>query len=85
MIPGDGESKKVILTDLSMGGMCIQVGCAEFCTEGVRGIAMFTLDDRHKTEVIKKFVVKSTIGNRVHCEFFKDIEYQKELGFYLRK
>lgn len=39
-----------MLTDLSMSGMCIQVGRAEVFTGGTQGIAMFTLDDRKKTE-----------------------------------
>lgn len=68
-----------------MGGTCMELDRAEEFAPKSQGIMKFTLDDRHKTKVVKKFTVKSVSGNRIHCEFFKDKEYERELGFYLRK
>lgn len=84
IIPGDNVSKNIKITDLSMGGTCIQVDSTELFKMGAKGIMMFTMDNRHKTKIVKNFTVKAITGKRVHCEFCKDKEYQRELGFYLR-
>lgn len=83
--PGNGDSKKGIIVDPSMVGMCLQLDSAQMLTAEVQGVVEFTIDDRHKTETIKIFAVKSITGSQVHCEFLQDKEYQKELGFFLRK
>lgn len=75
---------KVKLRDLSMGGVCFEAQNAAELTVNDKGLLKFTLDDRHQSEIHKKFTIRYISGNRVHCEFFKDKEYHREMGFYLR-
>ena len=74
----------VKLSDLSLGGVCFEVLIDCDISAGNKGIIRFTLDDRHNSLIIKKFIVKSVSSTKIRCEFFKDKEYERELGFYLR-
>jgi predicted RNA-binding Zn-ribbon protein involved in translation (DUF1610 family) len=75
---------KVTIRDLSMGGVCFEASNTEELTVDAKGVLKFILDDRHQSEIMKRLKVKYISGNRIHCEFLRDEEYHREMGFYLR-
>lgn len=84
-IPANGSNQHITLVNLSMGGACIQLDTPQPVAADTQGLMTFTLDDRNNSKIVKRFTVKYVAGNRVHCEFYNDKEYQRELGFYLRQ
>ena len=50
---------------------------------GQLGSLVFTLDNRKKSVLFKKVIIKTVNGNQIGCEFLEDRAYEKELGFYL--
>jgi len=75
---------KVILINLSLGGVCLELKGNHILTVGDKGILEFTLDDRKATAITKQIVVKGISTNLIRCEFIEDRAYQKAMGFYLR-
>jgi len=81
--PGRGGGRMTI-SDISLGGVGmsveeihdLQVGCLLDIT--------FNLDDRKKTLLKKKGVIRSINGNFIGCQFADKDLYEKEIGFYLK-
>jgi hypothetical protein len=76
-------SGKIKVINLSLSGASFEMPGRHALQVGQKGILVFTLDDRKKTALKKKVVVRSIKGNIIGCEFIEDRAFQKELGFYL--
>ena len=74
----------VDILNLSLLGLCFQVSGLHKIEVGQKGRIDFTLDDKKETRLVREFTVKSVKGNLVGCQFIKDRQFEKELGFYLR-
>ena len=74
---------KVKIINLSLSGACIEVRGVHDLKIGQQGSLVFSLDNRKKTALFKRVVIKSINGNRIGCEFVQDQAYEKDLGFYL--
>ncbi|WP_459945098.1 PilZ domain-containing protein [Desulfocastanea catecholica] len=77
---GGGRMKVV---NLSLSGACVEVWGVHDLKIGQKGSLVFTLDNRKKTVLFKKAIIRSINGNRIGCEFVQDQAYDKDLGFYL--
>jgi predicted RNA-binding Zn-ribbon protein involved in translation (DUF1610 family) len=84
IMPENEVEEEVKLSDLSMGGACFTIENPQRFSLESRGLLRFVLDDKNNTEVIKRFTIISVTANQVHCKFFNDKEYERELSFYLR-
>lgn len=71
------------VTNLSLSGACFEVRGVHDLKIGQIGSLVFTLDNRKKTVLFKKVVIKTVNGTKIGCEFVNDRAYEKELGFYL--
>ena len=74
----------VEILNLSMLGLLFEVPGFHKIEIGQKGRIDFTLDDKKGTKLVKEFIVKSVNGKLIGCEFIKDRQFEKELGFYLR-
>ncbi len=76
-----GGSIKVV--NLSLSGACFEVRGIHDMKIGQIGSLVFTLDNRKRTILFKKILIKNVQANKIGCEFISDAAYEKELGFYL--
>ena len=74
---------KIKVINLSLSGASFEMPGRHNLQVGQKGNLVFTLDDRNKTALKKKVVVRTIKGNIIGCEFIEDRAFQKELGFYL--
>lgn len=74
----------VQVLNLSLSGLCFEVSGVHKITIGDKGRIDFTLDNRKKTRLVREFVVRSITGKMIGCQFKKEQQFEKELGFYLR-
>ncbi len=44
----------------------------------------FTLDNKKRTPIDKRAIVRTVHGNYIGCEFIEDRAFEKDLGFYLQ-
>jgi hypothetical protein len=79
----DNEKGKMIVRDISMGGIGFKV-LGECNIEKDDELEVtFTLDDTHSSVIKKQVVTRIVQGNYVGCEFLHHFEYDKALGFYI--
>jgi len=71
------------IINLSLSGACFEVRGTHGMEVGQLGSLVFTLDNRKKSVLFKKVIIKTVNGNQIGCEFLADRAYEKELGFYL--
>jgi len=76
-----GGNLKIL--NLSLSGACFQIRGMHDLKIGQRGEVIFTLDNRKKSVLRKKVIIRNVSKNRIGCEFVKDRAFEKELGFYL--
>ncbi len=76
-------SGMIRVKNLSLSGACFEIRGIHDLKIGQRGSMVFTLDNRLKTVLFKKIIIKTVSTNRIGCEFVQDRAFEKELGFYL--
>lgn len=72
------------VTDISQGGVGLTLHKIHELQIGCLLDISFNLDDRKKTLIKKKAVVRSINGNFIGCQFVDKNLYEKEIGFYLK-
>lgn len=77
-------SGQVEILNLSLSGLCFEVKGFHRIEVNQKGRIDFALDDRKQTRLVREFVVKSVTGKLIGCQFRKERQFEKELGFYLR-
>ena len=77
------KMQKVTVIDLSMVGLRFKVVGNSDIEKGHILRVRFTLDNQKATEVEKEVGVLNNKDDEFGCEFLI-IDYEKELGFYLR-
>ena len=82
-LPAAGYGSTLI-TDISLSGVRFRVNNTAGLTVGKRGHIEFKLDNKSKTRLSRDFTIRSIGENSIGCEFLKDNEYDKVLGFYMR-
>lgn len=80
---GSGKWRKVMVLDLSMVGLRFRLFEAADIEKGHVLRLRFTLDNKKATEIEKEVGVLNNKGDQFGCEFLI-MDYEKELGFYLR-
>lgn len=75
---------RVKILNLSLTGVCLEISGVHKIKVGQKGRIDFTLDNKKQTRLIREFTVRSVTGNLIGCEFKKEQQFEKELGFYLR-
>ena len=80
--PGLGGGRMTV-KDISRGGVGIEVIESHNLQVGCILEITFNLDDRKKTQIKKKTVVRSITDNFIGCQFTDEELYEKEIGFYL--
>jgi hypothetical protein len=75
---------RMTVSDLSQGGAGLTVDERHDLQIGCLLDLTFHLDDRKRTKLRKKAVVRSIKGNFVGCQFTDKELYEKEIGFYLK-
>ena len=74
---------KAAVVDLSLTGVCFKVRAHHGIEPGDTGELVFTLDNRKRTVLYRKVIVKNVNGLRIGCEFLPDNAPSKELGFFM--
>jgi hypothetical protein len=74
----------VRIHNISLSGICFEVTGVHQIQLGQKGRIDFTLDNKKETRLIREFTVRSVSGAMIGCEFTKEQQFEKELGFYLR-
>lgn len=82
--PAGIGSGKMTVEDISQGGVGMTVSERHDLQIGCILILSFKLDDKKKTLLEKKAVVRTIHGNFIGCEFIDRELYEKEIGFYLK-
>lgn len=70
--------------NISLGGLCFEVQSVHNIQINQKGRIDFTLDNKKKTRLVREFIVRSVTGKMIGCQFKKEQQFEKELGFYLR-
>lgn len=73
----------VRIVNLSRGGVCFETYLPHEFKIGVKGTIRFALDDKTRTVIEKKIIVKYINSEQIGCEFIESIEYEKAFGFFL--
>ncbi len=79
------DSWRVTIVDISLGGACLELSGANGVKVGEQGTLRFVLDDQKDTSLIKPVIIKSVSNNRIGCQFSEEKDFEKALGFYLRR
>ena len=72
------------VTNISQGGAGITLSDVHELQIGCLLKISFNLDDRKKTPIEKKAIIRSITGNYIGCQFTDKDLYEKEIGFYLK-
>lgn len=72
------------MNDMSLGGISVTVPEKHDLLIGCLLDISFNLDDRKKTLIKKKAIVRTIKGNLIGCQFVDMQLYEKEIGFYLK-
>lgn len=75
---------RMTVSDISLGGVGITITEHHDLRVGCLLDLTFNLDDRKKTLLKKKAVVRKISGNFIGCQFVDKDLYEKEIGFYLK-
>jgi hypothetical protein len=73
------------IVNISLTGLGLLVFSGHGIRQGDRLRVRFNLDDKRKSEIDRKLIVRGVRGNSIGCEFIDDSyqKYDKILGFYL--
>ena len=74
---------KMEIKDLSMTGLRFVTTSSHALREGDEVMVKFTLDDKNRSKIEKKAVVRWVQDREVGCHFLESVQYDKALGFYL--
>jgi hypothetical protein len=77
------ENKNCTIKDLSLGGIGLDIWGSHSIAQGDELFVEFNLDNRKKSLMKCKVIVKSVHNNYVGAEFKKKSDYCPELGFFL--
>jgi hypothetical protein len=72
------------IKNISRGGLGFSVSGLHQIEKGQELEIVFQLDDKNKTVLKRRVIVKSVTQNCIGCQFIADREMEKDLGFYLR-
>jgi hypothetical protein len=78
-----GGSGHMQVTNISSGGVQFTTPGSHAIEVGQQIQIVFTLDDRKKTEISKRVIVQSIVGNIINCRFSGDETLEQGLRFYL--
>lgn len=79
---GSRDWYAVTIVNVSMGGLRFKVIGSTDIEEGHQLRVNFTLDNKKATEIDREVEVTSRKDNQIGCEFL-NLDYEKDLGFYL--
>lgn len=82
-LAGERSNGKLMVVNVSKGGVGAQVIGFNRCRIGDELRVSFNLDDRHHSLIEKKVVVRLVKQNYIGCEFLDQNATDKALGFYL--
>jgi len=74
---------KIDVKDLSMKGVRFVTASPHTLRKGDEVIVKFTLDDRNRSKIERKGVVRWVKDREVGCRFSESAQYDKVFGFYL--
>ncbi|MDY6950320.1 MAG: PilZ domain-containing protein [Thermodesulfobacteriota bacterium] len=74
---------KIQVKDLSMTGLRFVTASPHTLRKGDELIVKFTLDDRSRSKIEKKVVVRWIKDREIGCCFSESVQYDKVFGFYL--
>ncbi|MDY6987106.1 MAG: PilZ domain-containing protein [Thermodesulfobacteriota bacterium] len=74
---------KIEVKDISMTGIRFVTASPHTLRKGDEVIVRFTLDDRKRSKIEKKAVVRWIKERSVGCRFSESVQYDKVFGFYL--
>jgi len=74
---------KVEVKDLSMTGIRFVTASPHTLRKGDEVMVSFTLDDRNRSKIEKKVVVRWIKDRAIGCRFSESVQYDKVFGFYL--
>jgi hypothetical protein len=75
---------RITVNDISQGGVGITITDHHDLQIGALLDLTFHLDDRKRTLLKKKAIVRTIKGNFIGCQFTDRDLYEKEIGFYLK-
>ncbi|MDW7773443.1 MAG: PilZ domain-containing protein [Desulfobulbaceae bacterium] len=82
--PAGIRGGRMTVNDISLGGIAMTAPENHGLITGCQLSLSFTLDDRRKTQIQKKVIVRSVSGDFIGCQFIEKQAYEKEIGFYLK-
>jgi hypothetical protein len=83
LLPEEIHQGRIVITNISKGGVGLQIPGVHKLKEGDNLQVQFVLDDVHSSEIDKKVVVRLVEGEHVGCEFAEASSHDKAIGFYL--
>lgn len=72
------------IKNISRGGLGFTVSGLHRIEKGQELEIVFQLDDKNKTVLKKRVIVKSVAQNCIGCQFIANTEMEKALGFFLQ-
>jgi len=82
-IPPAQSPGKIEVKDLSMTGMRFVTASPHTLRKGDEVMVKFILDDRNRSKIEKKAVVRWVKDRAIGCRFSESVQYDKVFGFYL--
>ncbi len=83
--PSSQESGHTKVINLSLQGACFEVRGFHDITPDMEGDLVFVLDDKERTLLFRKVIIRSVRGAHIGCEFLDPDESCEKLSKYLGK
>ena len=81
--PTSGGGRMQVI-NISRSGVGFSVSGLHNIHVGQKASLSFTLDNKKKTKLCKKVIIRSVRDNNIGCEFLDQDDIGKDLGFYLQ-
>ncbi|MEN8199681.1 MAG: PilZ domain-containing protein [Thermodesulfobacteriota bacterium] len=82
--PLAGGSGQMQINNISRGGVEFSVSGHHTIEVDHRIVIEFELDNRKRSKISQKVIVRGVRDNKIGCEFFDRDPIDKDLGFYIR-
>ncbi|OGQ99472.1 MAG: hypothetical protein A2521_00765 [Deltaproteobacteria bacterium RIFOXYD12_FULL_57_12] len=80
----ENDKNRMIVNNISMSGVGFTCIANHKIEKGDRLKVTFTLDDQHRSVIVREAVARLVQGSYIGCEFINVDAFDKYLGFYLR-
>ena len=83
-IGGQGGGGQIQVDNISRSGVGFSLSGSHRMKVGQKALLIFTINDRKRTELTKKVIIRRIHDEKIGCEFANMNQIGKDLGFFLQ-